>query len=110
MSKLKELRALFNKDGSWCKFQAARDKNFGPIPPKHPEACCWCIIGGIERVSDTHREGFAVRAALQRRLLARAEPGTYAFDLAGFNDRATTTHATILALINEAIAAEEAQC
>ncbi len=40
---------LIEREPHWTSSASAREKSGIKIAPDHPNACCWCVIGAVER-------------------------------------------------------------
>src|ERR1700744_1741679 len=49
-SDLKALRELFSVDGTKTNGAWARDSGGKSVTADNPDACCWCLIGGVRKV------------------------------------------------------------
>ena len=102
---LVQARHLLQKPQSWSQGAFAYNEGDHRVSYKDATACSWCLEGAIRRVSvrgrasetDLERALLLVRSAIQ-------VPGNYP-TIQGWNDRATTRHSDVLAVLDKAIAA-----
>lgn len=100
---LRAMRVLLSEPSRWMKGWFAETAKGQHTRGFDPFAVRFCIYGASEALRD-HELG----TVIERRLcetLGVSEAG----ELSRFNDAPTTTHADILALLDRAIAAEEAK-
>lgn len=86
----RDLRALFDKPDSWIQGNMARDANGRVRHLRNPKATCWCVYGGVDRVSPT--------AEITNNLLRAAKIHTGTLMISPWNDRRGRTHADIITL------------
>ena len=96
---LQKARDLIADESRWTHGWFARDEDGYEVQPNEPSACKWCALGAVYHVLDSEEapiddEPEAVRA------LYRGVIPVEVNDIAG--------HAAVLALFDEAIAAEAA--
>ena len=101
---LKAVRELLSVPERWTKKADARDDMGRVVFFDSDDAASWCLVGAVEhQCHRLRRPRFALLNALKRR------GGIYPLmTLQEFNDAETTTHADVLALLDEAIAQEGA--
>jgi hypothetical protein len=99
---LKAARALITPEGAWTQGFYARTKNGFTVNTQSKDACSWCWLGAIAKVSD-NIGGPQYEAAhdLFKRVSGEKYPSK-------FNDAPGRTQAEVLAKFDEAIAALEA--
>jgi hypothetical protein len=98
---LKALRKLLADPKHWMRGRYARDIKGNTVPPLDPTAACWCIMGGIIKVTS----GNEVDARDVRNKMLRAlSSGGAAPYLIEFNDKRGRKHAEVLELIDAGIA------
>lgn len=106
------LQKLFEPDGSWIRLTEAKKPmdHEGRVrcTPTDPEAVCWCLGGGIERVTEEH-EGMGPRS--DEMFLKLAEFLGYGASNAeeaqgivvGWNDNEHRTHREVRELIQRVV-------
>lgn len=95
---LQALRKLLADPKRWTKGVYAKDAKGNTVHAHMPDAACWCLTGGMRKVlvdADPQR-----RPNLAPILLGM---GSTQLDVVKFNDAKTTTHAEVLALLDNAI-------
>lgn len=95
---LVKARELLAEPGRWTQETAARDAAGLPVGATSDAAVCWCLIGALDAV----RDGTTALAQLRRTLGCSS--------VSAWNDAPERTHADVLALLDRAIAKEEAPC
>ena len=102
---LAQARHLLQKPQSWSQGAFAYNEGDHSVSFNDASACSFCLEGAIRRVA---KRGRAPENNLERALLlVRAiihVPGNYP-SIQGWNDRATTRHSDVLAVLDKAIAA-----
>ena len=93
---LKAARDLISDPARWTQGWFAKNERGLNVSEDHPDACCWCVLGAMKRVSSSSIGFHQAAAILRNRSMFRL------FDLSEFND--THTHAEVLALFDAAIA------
>ena len=101
LNNLRAVRAQITTPDRWTKGWFARDQYGNECRSQDSTATCWCIMGAITFVTPRDRK----KLAIVKDVLSAHLPTWYC--LSDFNDRPTTTHADIIALIDRAIATEE---
>lgn len=100
---LTALRRLL--ENGWCQREFARNRAGEKVAWSSKDATCFCLVGGLLRVSrnsDSYgRCRDAVAGAIKKKYPARAE-----LSISSFNDRAITIQADVLAVVDVAIAAQ----
>lgn len=97
---LKALRALLSDPKRWTKTVMARDEKNYPVKPTHADAICWCMAGGLGKI--TGDDLGRTEAYVKARDAINKACGSH---LAQFNDYAD--HGKVLTVIDAAIACEE---
>lgn len=105
---LREARKTLNSLESWTKTTLALAEDGRPVDPISDDACRFCLVGAIYRVSGGWQKA-APLADLVDTLWVRAgcpEPRSSwrAPTLTGFNDSPLTSHEDVLKLLDETIA------
>lgn len=95
---LRAVRELLSDPDRWTQGAYARDATGHTVLTYAPDACRWCIAGACDRTAPSTARALQARAALARQAGVR---------LSTFND--TNGHPEVLALIDKAIAAAEAE-
>lgn len=91
-----KMHELLAKPESWTKGNFARDRFGHGVKPSDATAVCWCLAGAAMRCyNDGLREGVV------NQLFNRVWQRHKELSLSGWNDRDTTTHADVLALLKE---------
>ena len=102
---LVQARHLLQKPQSWSQGAFAYNEGDHRVSFTDPNACSFCLEGAIRRAA---LRGCASEAQLERALmLVRTTihvPGNYS-SIQGWNDRETTKHSDVLAVLDKAIAA-----
>ena len=102
---LVQARHLLQKAQSWSQGAFAYNESDHRVSYTDPNACSFCLEGAIRRVA---KRGRATEADLERALLLVRDiihvPGNYP-SIQGWNDRGTTKHSEVLAVLDKAIAA-----
>ena len=98
-------RAFLSKPQSWSQDAFAYDQTDTRVSYDAKSACSWCLEGAIRRAA---RRGSASETNLERAIALVRDiihvPGHYP-TIQGWNDRASTTHREVLAVLDRAIAA-----
>lgn len=100
---LRALRTLIGKEHYWCKGNYARTALGCGTSAINTDACQWCLIGGMSKVTRVIYLYYGLRDALVAQLEGYSPRITPDSALIGFNDH--STHAEVIALIDAAIAA-----
>ncbi len=79
----------------------ARNAAGDDVPPEHPGACCWCILGALLLASPDRRVHQGARRALMEACGVRPPSS-----LDVWNDAPERTQADVLDAFNRAIAAQ----
>lgn len=95
--KLTEVRALLEK--GWTSGTLARNAADEVVEVDSPDACKWCLLGGLYRVTDDEQ----MQLLAYNTLLPYADGVTY---LSTFNDE--RGHEAVLKLLDDTIAGEKA--
>jgi hypothetical protein len=98
---LEKLKKLFSNPEHWTKGCFARDST-GWSSASIQSGVCWCLVGGISKVSDNHGEYRQIRD----RLLLALKGSNYNDDsgpLIEWNDLPERKHSEVIALIDKAI-------
>jgi len=83
MSKPQTLVELFTDPKRWTTLAMARDKNGSPVHETSPDACCWCLLGGMNYVYPMQTDAAkTVRGKLQDVLIKSRQPSS----ITSFND------------------------
>ena len=90
--------ALIENPKAWTQGVSARDSTGLPVPATNTEACRWCTLGAIDKVTNDRNS----RAEAQRRIREVLREETPYPSIAKFNDN--HTHAEVLALLRKASA------
>ncbi len=99
---LRQARARIEKPEHFCKSVSARDAYGVAVDAKSPQACQWCVYGAIDcdlTVPDIDVLWDRTNRALHAALTAGSHP-SIVNDIEG--------HAAVLAMLDRAIAAEDA--
>jgi hypothetical protein len=102
---LKAVRELISDPKNWIRGDLAVDLQNTPVDPEAPEACKFCLMGAILRVSP--RPGVIVRASPLIDIIYRFLPESNYKQITKFNDDPMTTHQNVLAVLDQAIAKVE---
>jgi hypothetical protein len=102
--KLKALRELLTPETSWTKGAVARDKEGKSVgTAAHPDATCFCLIGGVQKVCPSdYRERRDMFTHLERAIRQRFQNRDHEIEF--FNDNPETTHGDVLTVIDFAVA------
>lgn len=92
---LAPIRELLADKARWCRGAYARDCTDETVSLLDPRACKWCLAGAVYI---TYGPGSVAVEKVSAELLRRLEPSK---GIAVFNDSPETTHADILALLEE---------
>ena len=90
---LKAARQLISDPAKWTQGWFAKNERGFTVSEDHPDACCWCALGAMRKVSPSWKGYHQTAAILMNGSLLR---------VSDFND--THTHAEVLALFDAAIA------
>lgn len=90
------VRELIAKPEAWTQNALARNARGRKVKPKSRSACCWCLSGAFYKESRESVDFFCILDAFPTALRAGG--------MVRFNDLRTTTHADVLAVLDEAIA------
>lgn len=52
---LQKLLELFTPSGTWIRDDLARDAEGAVRSPFNPESVCWCLTGGMDKISDQYK-------------------------------------------------------
>ena len=112
---LKRTRERLEDPESWCKSFYAQDAEYAAVGTFNPAACRWCLLGALSLSHGPMRmnlnglagtDAYDEAVELMSRRLGYI-PGDFsdveANVLANFNDRSTTQHGMILALIDDTL-------
>ena len=103
---LKAARELISVPERWTQRSYARAADESSRSYNDGEACKWCVMGAIGKVSryaDHEYTSDTVSAALSA-IDALRKLGGCSFSVAEFNDATSTTHADVLCMFDRAIA------
>ena len=90
-------KALIEKPSNWTQKACARDYNGLEVAPLSSEACSWCILGAVRKVtSDTNNE------KVYEKVYENLYPFINEVLISEFNDR--HSHSEILAVFDKGIA------
>lgn len=93
-------RELLTDPSHWTKGESARDVRGKEVPPNYPSAVCWCMTGALNKVVRSPCVWFKSEAVLSAADLIH---GVVGGPIPSFNDAPTTTHATVLRVLDAAI-------
>lgn len=104
---LRLVRSLLADPARWTKGAMAKDASGENVSPHSPKATCWCLVGAVYKVRDDNPDvrgscvgdTIDISKAIDRAVSARG----FGRNCAAYQDRADTTHADVLSLIDEAI-------
>ncbi len=99
LTKARELLAVPER---WTKRAEARNTKRREVYWSSEDAVCWCLAGAISKISPSMRDAWRAEDALDA--VAPPAPRSSERPYIAFNDRRSTTHADILALLDRAIA------
>ena len=104
---LLSLRELLTPHGNWITGGYAQNSRGLPVPSTDPTACKWCLVGGINKVTNNRSDlVFNSLAWNLYRALMRARRDDHRYEsLEAWNDR-NVLKAAVLSLIDDAIAIE----
>jgi hypothetical protein len=88
--------ALIENPKAWTQNVAARDSTGLPVMATDTEACRWCTLGALDKVTADYKSGRAATRRV-REVLQKEHPS---ISIAKFNDN--HTHAEVLALLRKA--------
>ena len=94
-----DLKKLFQSPTSWTKISFARNISHNQVKPNDESASCWCILGGIERLSPDYPTRYSVCQYLSEII----NKETRFTDISAFNDNIDTSHKDVLNIIDQAI-------
>ena len=94
-------RALLTEPERWTKEWSARDREGGCTNAHDLAAVCWCLVGALAVTCPTRTE-LGAQSPWVQVITALGMPGTDA--VVEFNDRPSTTHADVLAVLDAAVA------
>ena len=100
---LETARFYIEKPEDWTQGTAARDDYGDPVEACHMGACKWCATGALIVAMNVHGVNINHARPLVRSLLAQIG-NTYA-SIVEWNDAPGRTHAGVLAIFDNAIAA-----
>ena len=106
---LKQVKRLFSNENKWMQGYYAKDENGEDVASHVPEACQWCLEGGLLRVlrdkENTIFEGTidVLIKNLDKRFIDEASDLCLA-PLVFFNDHENTQYGDVINLINRTIA------
>lgn len=108
LENLKAARAIIKKPEHWAKYALAYSKLGHPTDAEDPDAECFCAIGAMRRAyinAGAESVSAAIQAGISALVLANVLfKRELSYTLPTFNDLASTTHADILKLFDDAIA------
>ena len=94
--KLREARALIGR--GWTQGVFARDAGGRCVSPMSPDACCFCMMGAVERIASGTYSGDTLISCLEDAL------GVHdAIGITSFNDDFKRTQPQVLAAFDKAI-------
>lgn len=102
---LKAARAVIETPDKWAKGYYAYDAKGNWTDADNPEACKFCGIGAVQKVTDGE---WGDRARVVEKFLTEVIRSDTFLYFPKFNDDPDTTHADVLAAFDRAIAAAEA--
>jgi hypothetical protein len=88
------LRELTERQSAWTQHKIARDVHGDRVGPKSPDAVCWCILGHINKRTET----IMAADAAARAFMARLPKLWQSSDLCRWNDHPRRTVADVIAL------------
>ena len=101
---LRRARAILAAPSRWTQKGLARTVNDTPCSPESPYAYSYCLVGAIQRASNTPGLGGFPNAFMHLDdTIGRIHGG---HTIGRWNDREDTTHADVLAILDEAIQTE----
>lgn len=89
-------RKLIEQPEHWTQGTYARDKNGKRVPPKSPEAVCWCAFGAILTQDISYEEEMGIKTELNK---AARKLGQRLF----FSLNDNTDHETVLKMFDLSI-------
>lgn len=92
-----KVKDLLAKPDAWHKGHMAVDAEGLPVGTEDEEACGWCLLGAVYRCYP-----MGERARVFDRLLTAIFARCGAFRITSFNDDPKTTHADLMAVLEEA--------
>ena len=109
MSSIKQLlsqaRDLISEPGHWTKRVLARNAKGEAISPTSPDACSWCIIGALVKVSGSEELAQEALPAIGNAI--RSEfPHLASFSITDFNDGSFNrfrNHSEVVRVLDKAI-------
>lgn len=112
---LTQARKLIENEENWTHYNLARDPSSKPVDPTSPDAVCFCSVGAVAKVTNTPykpENDQRVYNCGPVRLLSKAVGILTDFDWETiwiYNDNATSSHESILAVFDKAIELAKAQ-
>lgn len=98
LKNLDKLNALFSGPEKWIQGSFAKTKSGKPVGSNEDSACCWCIAGGVNRITYQKNEEYAeMRAALSETIGGNYALGTSTY--VAWNEKPERTFADIKKLI-----------
>jgi hypothetical protein len=89
--------ALIENPEAWTQGASAQDSAGLPVPPESQQACRWCTLSAIDKVSNYDYNSWLEATLKVREVLQKEQPFA---SIAAFNDN--HTHAEVLALLRKA--------
>jgi hypothetical protein len=99
---LKDMRALLAEKEAWVQGHYAVDDKGRDVRSLSPKAVCWCLEGAFNKAVIPHHSSEFVALYDE---IDPLFPGGY---MMGFNDDKKTTHAAVLAKLDELIGENDA--
>jgi hypothetical protein len=92
---------LLDAPEKWTKKTAARGASGSPLPPDSDQACCWCILGALQKCYPKGPADVEVEVLLKAIEKIFPRTGTLGL-ITRFNDHPDTTFADVRAVLEEA--------
>jgi hypothetical protein len=88
--------ALIENPEAWTQDVAARDRTGRPVKATDTEACRWCTLGALDKVTDDNASWLEATHRVRKAMWG----DIYGASITTFND--SHTHAEVLALLRKA--------
>jgi hypothetical protein len=99
---LVDLRNLLDDPHHWTQGEAAKRTDGREVSPEDPWAVCWCVMGGVSRVTKGHDTMDWYNGAIGA-ISDTLKSNGFTNGIAAWNDDKRRTHADVIAILDLAI-------